>query len=140
MHIPIWAIPVLTMFRPAFSTPTYHRFLVLALDAVLTTGRRTITNLLRTAREKAPGHMASYHRVFSHRRWSAWALARLLRTFLLDHGISPGPVLVAGDETVTEHPGPRVFGQGRHRDGVRSTHRYTAYRWGHKWVVLSVLV
>jgi hypothetical protein len=107
---------------------------------VLTTGRRTITNLLRTAREKAPGHMASYHCVFSHRRWSAWALARLLLTFLLDHVISPGPVLVAGDDTVTEHPGPRVFGKGRHRDGVRSTHSYTAYRWGHKWVVLSVLV
>ena len=140
MNIPIWAIPVLTMFRPAFSTPTYHRFLVLALAAVLTTGRRTITNLLRTAREKAPGHMASYHRVFSHRRWSAWALARLLLTFLLDHVISPGPVLVAGDDTVTEHPGPRVFGKGRHRDGVRSTHSYTAYRWGHTWVVLSVLV
>jgi hypothetical protein len=140
MHIPIWAIAVLTMFRPAFSTPTYHRCLVLALAAVLATGRRTVTNLLRTAREKAPGHMSSYHRVFSHRRWSAWALARLLLTFLLDHVISPGPVLLAGDDTVTEHPGPRVFGKGRHRDGVRSTHSYTAYRWGHKWVVLSVLV
>jgi hypothetical protein len=33
-----------------------------------------------------------------------------------------------------------VFGKGRHRDGVRSTHSYTAYRWGHKWVVVSVLV
>jgi hypothetical protein len=140
MNLPIWAIPVLTMFRPAFSTPTYHRVLVLVLAAVLTTGRRTITNVLRTAREKAPGHMSSYHRVFSQRRWSAWALARLLLTFLLEHVIPPGPVLLAGDDTVTEHPGPRVFGKGRHRDGVRSTHSYTAYRWGHKWVVVSVLV
>lgn len=140
MNIPIWAIPVLAMFRPAFSTPTYHRFLVLALAAVLTTGRRRVTNVLRTAREKAPGHMSSYHRVFSHRRWSTWALARLLLTFLLEHVISPGPVLLAGDDTVTEHPGPRVFGKGRHRDAVRSTHSYTVYRWGHKWVVLSVLV
>jgi hypothetical protein len=43
------------MFRPAFSIPTYHRFLVLVLAAVLTTGRRTVTNVLRTARERAPG-------------------------------------------------------------------------------------
>jgi hypothetical protein len=107
---------------------------------VLSTGRRTVTNLLRTARGKAPGHMSSYHRVFSQRRWSAWALARLLITFLLDHVVPPGPVLLAGADTVTEHPGPRVFGKGRHRDGVRSTHSYTAYRWGHTWVVLSVLV
>jgi hypothetical protein len=133
-------MPILSMFRPAFSAPTYHRFLVLALAAVLTTGRRTVTNLLRTVRAQAPGHVSSYHRVFSQRRWSAWALARTLLTFLLDHVVPPGPVLLAGDDTVTEHPGPQVFGKGRHRDGVRSTHSYTAYRWGHKWVVLSVLV
>ena len=140
MHMPAWAMPVLAMFRPAFSAPTYRRFLVLTLAAVLTTGRRTITNLLRTVRSQAPGHMSTYHRVFSQRRWSAWALARALITFLLDRVVPPGPVLLAGDATVTEHPGPQVFGKGRHRDGVRSTHSYTAYRWGHKWVVLSVLV
>jgi hypothetical protein len=140
MNVPTCAMPVLTMFRPAFSTPTYHRFLVLVLAAILTTGRRTVTNLLRTVRAQAPGHISSYHRVFSQRRWSAWALARILITFLLDYVVSPGPVLLAGDDTVTEHPGPKVFGKGRHRDGVRSTHNYTAYRWGHKWVVLSVLV
>jgi hypothetical protein len=140
MNIPACAMSVLTMFRPAFSTPTYHRFLVLVLAAVLTTGRRTVTNMLRTVRSQAPGHVSSYHRVFSKRRWSTWALARALITFLLDHVVPPGPVLVAGDDTVTEHPGPKVFGKGRHRDGVRSSHSYTAYRWGHKWVVISVLV
>jgi hypothetical protein len=133
-------MPVLTMFRPAFSTPTYHRFLVLVLAAILTTGRRTVTNLLRTVRAQAPGHVSSYHRVFSRRCWSAWALARTLITFLLDYVVPSGPVLLAGDDTVTEHPGPKVFGKGRHRDGVRSSHSYTAYRWGHKWVVVSVLV
>src|SRR5262249_21771301 len=34
----------------------------------------------------------------------------------------------------------KVYGKGRHRDPVRSTKSYTAYRWGHKWVVLAVLV
>ena len=125
MNLPTWAMTVLTTFRPAFSTPTYHRFLILGLAAVLTTGRRTVTNLLRTVREKAPGHTSSYHRVFSHRCWSAWVVARLLITFLLDHVLPPGPVLLAGEDTVTEHPGPKVFGKGRHRDGGRSTHSYT---------------
>jgi hypothetical protein len=140
MNVPACAIPVLSMFRPAFSTPTSHRFLVLVLAAVLTTGRRTVTNLLRTVRYQANGHGSSSHRVFSQRRWSAWALARALLTFVLDHMVPPGPVLLAGDATVTEHPGPQVFGKGRYRAGVRSTHRYTAYRWGHKWVVVSRLV
>jgi DDE superfamily endonuclease len=140
MNVPACAMPVLSMFRPTFSTPTYHRFLVLVLAAVLTTGRRTVSNLLRTVRFKAPGHVSSYHRVFSQRRWSAWGLARAVVTFLLDHVVPPGPVFLAGDDTVTEHPGAKVFGKGRHRDGVRSSHRDTAYRWGHKWVVVSVLV
>jgi hypothetical protein len=128
------------MLRPTFSTPTYKRFLVLLLGTLLTTGRRTITNILRTVRHQAPGPASSYHRVFSRRRWSTWVMARAVIRFLLDHVVQPGPVLLAGDDTVTEHPGPHVFGKGRHRDGVRSSHSYTAYRWGHKWVVLSMLV
>lgn len=140
MKLPDFAVPVLSMFQPAFSTPTYNRFLVLWLGAILTTGRRTITNIIRTMRHHATGHVSSYHRVFSQRHWSAWELARRLLTFLLTYGLPTGPVLLAGDDTVAEHPGPHVFGKARHRDGVRSTHSYTAYRWGHKWVVLSVLV
>jgi DDE superfamily endonuclease len=58
----------------------------------------------------------------------------------LDHVVPPGPVLLAGDETVTEPPAPQVFGKGRHRDGVRSTPSATAYRGGHKWGVMSRLV
>jgi hypothetical protein len=140
MNIPACAMSVLTVFRPVFSTPTYHRFLILVLAAVLTTGRRTVSNLLRTVRYQTSGHVSSYHRVFSQRRWSTWALAHTLITYLLDRVVPPGPVLLVGDDTVTEHPGPKVFGKGRHRDGVRSSHSYTAYRWGHKWVVISMLV
>ncbi len=47
---------------------------------------------------------------------------------------------MADDDTVTEHKGKQVYGKARHRDGVRSTHSYTAFRWGHKWVVLALLV
>jgi hypothetical protein len=137
---PDFAMPLLNFFQPAFTQPTYNRFLVLLLGALLTTGRRTITNVLRTVRPQVSGHMSSYHRVFSQRQWSTWRLARALLTFLLTHVVPTGPVFLAGDDTVAEHPGPQVFGKGRHRDGVRSRHSYTAYRWGHKWVGLSMLV
>jgi DDE superfamily endonuclease len=113
---------------------------VLWRGAILTTGRRTITTILRTVRQHATAHVSAYHRVFSQRRWSAWEPARMRLAFLLNYVVPPGPVLLAGDETVAERPGPQVFGQGRHRDGVRSTHSSTAYRWGPKWVVVSGLV
>jgi hypothetical protein len=138
--IPDFARPVLSSFAPVFYHPTYQRFLVLLVAAILTTGRRTVADLLRTAGELAHGDPSSYHRVLSRRRWSSPELARLLIGLILDHGIPEGPVSLAGDDTVDEHRGAKVYGKGGHRDPVRSTHSYTAYRWGHKWVVLTILV
>lgn len=123
MRLPDFAVPVLSMFQPAFATPTYHRCLVLLLGAIMTTGRQTITNIFRTVRHHAKGHVSSYHRVLSPRRGSAWELARRLLAFLLAYVVPTGPVWLAGDETVAERPGPHVFGKGRHRDGVRSPPR-----------------
>lgn len=124
----------------AFTRPTFLRFVVLALAALLTLGGRTITNLLRTLAALAPGHPSSYHRVFCQRRWSPWRLARALAGFVFAHLVPQGPIYLAGDDTVAEHPGARVYGKGCHRDPVRSTHSFTAFRWGHKWVVLAVLI
>jgi hypothetical protein len=124
----------------AFTRPTFLRFVVLALATVLTIGGRTICKLLRTLGALAPGHPSSYHRVFCKRRWSSWRLARGLASWTFDHLVPAGRVLLAGDDTVDEHPGDNVFGKGCHRDPVRSTHSHTAFRWGHKWVVLAVLV
>jgi hypothetical protein len=124
----------------AFTRPTFLRFVVLALATILTVGGRTVCNLLRTLGALAPGHPSSYHRVFSKRHWSCWRLARGLCGWVFDHLVPEGKVLLAGDDTVAEHPGDKVFGKACHRDPIRSTHSYTAYRWGHKWVVLSVLV
>jgi len=135
--------PARTLFDSlagAFTRPTFLRFVALALAALLTVGQRTVSNLLRTLGALAPGHPSSYHRVFSHRRWSLWGLARRLTGWVLDHLVPTGPVSLAGDDTVDEHCGDQVFGKGCHRDAVRSTHSYTAFRWGHKWVVLAVLV
>jgi hypothetical protein len=124
----------------AFTRPTFLRVVVLALATILTVGGRTVCNLLRTLGTLAPGHPSSYHKVFSKRRWSCWRLARGLCGWVFDHLVPEGRVLLAGDDTVAEHPGDKVFGKACHRDPVRSSHSFTAFRWGHKWVVLSVLV
>ena len=123
-----------------FTRPTYQRFVVLLLAALLTTGNHTILNVLRTVGLLAAGHSSSYHRVFSRSRWSTWRLARRLTEWLIQHFVADGPIYVVGDDTVDEHRGKKVFGKGRHRDAVRSSHSYTAFRYGHKWVVLAVLV
>jgi hypothetical protein len=138
--LPDFAQPVLSSFAPVFYQPTYQRFLVLLLAAILTTGRRTVSNLLRTTAGLARGDASGFHKVLSRRRWSTLALARILARFILDRWVPDGPVYLAGDDTVDEHRGAKVYGKGCHRDPVRSTHSYTAFRWGHKWVVLAIPV
>ena len=77
-------------------------------------------------------------------RRSAPRLALLFFGAVLARGrrtvTAEGPIVLAGDDTVVAHPGPHVYGKARHRDPVRSWHAYTAWRYGHKWVVLAVLV
>src|SRR2546421_469741 len=129
-----------SLFAPAFSAATFVRAKLLAVAAILTTGRRTVANLLRTVAGLTQGDTSCYHRVLSLAQWSGLTLAALLSRFIIRHFWPQGRIRLVGDDTVTEHPGRKVFGKARHRDPVRSSHSYTAGRWGHKWVVLAILV
>ena len=140
MLLPAEARPLALALLPVFTNPTYHRFVALTAAAILTTGRRTVANVLRTARELAPGHPASYRRVVSAAEWSGLELGCAVARFLLANVVPDGAVDRVGDDTVDGHPGATVYGKGRHRDAVRSSHPYTAWRYGHKWVVLAVRV
>ena len=138
--LPELARPLIPPFAPAFTRPTFHRF-------AHPHGRRHPDHRPPHRRQPAahprrPGprpplqlpprplpaalvHLDAGPRPGRHSSSAAWAA---------------GPVTLAGDDTVDEHPGEKVYGKGRHRDPVRSTNSYTAWRWGHKWVVLAVLV
>ena len=134
------ALPVFALFVPACNPPTFLRLQLLGVAAILTTGRRTVSNLLRTLGHRATGAPSSYHRVLSETRWPGLRLAALLTRFVVQRYCPTGTISLVGDDTVSAHPGKKVYGKARHRDPVRSSHSYTAWRWGHKWVVLAVLV
>src|SRR5947209_8407798 len=140
MTLPPEAQALVPVLAPAFTRPTYSRFCTLLVSAILTTGRRTVANLLRTLRHLAPGHRTDYPRVLSRAPWSGLALGCVPMRFVLDHLLPAGPVMLAGDDTVDGHKGKCVYGKARHPDAVRSSHSYTAWRYGHTWVVLAVLI
>ena len=125
MILPPEAAPLLALFAAEFTAPT-ARFHTLFAAALLTTGRSTVAGILRTLSHLAPGHVTAYRRVLARH-----IIARL------PEGEA---VRLVGDDTVDGHTGRTVHGKGRHRDPVRSSHSYTAWRYGHKWVVLAVLV
>lgn len=140
LPIPSSIEPLLLQFSWAFTDPTFLRFQVLLGASILSTGRRTVANLLRTVRDLAPGDTSSYRRVLSKGKWSIWTLGRVLATSIVEQWVPEGVIRTSGDDTVSEHKGTCVFGKGRHRDAVRSTKSFMAYRWGHKWVVLCIHV
>lgn len=140
MILPTEAAPLFAALTTPFTQPTATRFTALLTAAILTNGRRTVANVLRTLGDLAPGHRTSYQRVLSAAHWSALELGCALIRFLLNHLVPDGPVSLVGDDTVDGHKGKKVYGKARHRDPVRSTRSYTAWRYGHKWVVLAILV
>src|SRR5581483_5940569 len=119
--LPAEAESLLLALAPVFTEPTFHRFVLLLAAALLTTGRHTVANMLRTLGALADGHRTSYQRVLSGARWSGLRLACVFCRFLLQCWLPAGPVPLVGDDTVESHPGRRVYGKARHRDPVRSS-------------------
>jgi hypothetical protein len=106
--LPAEAAPLLLTLAPAFTTPTAQRFQLLLVAAGLTTGRRTVANLLRTVGSLAAGHRTSYQRVLSAASWSGLQLGCLLCGFVLRPLVPDGRVLLVGDDPVESHPGREV--------------------------------
>lgn len=140
IDLPKAAEPLLRSLSIAFTRPTFKRFVCLLVGAVLTSGRRTLTNVQWAARGLVPGHFTSFHRVFSRARWSLRPLARILAGRVLALVPEGEAVRVPIDDTVARHTGPKVYGRGCHRDAVRSSHSITHLCWGHRWVVLAIVV
>tara|TARA_R110002167_G_C12620606_1_gene646734 strand:- start:38 stop:1390 length:1353 start_codon:yes stop_codon:yes gene_type:complete len=133
--------PLLDQLSRAFSRPqTARRIILFFAAAIVVVGDRTVSGVIRLLAIIEPLNPSTYHRLFSHRRWSSRAIARLIARFVVDRFCPEGIVKVVGDETVDGHRGKKVYGKARHRDAVRSSHSHTVYRYGHKWVVLAVLV
>src|SRR3954465_2822614 len=98
MILPPESHPLLNALVFTFTNPTYQRFSTLLVGAILTTGRRTVANLLPTLRPLAPGHRTDFQRVLSRAPWSGLELGCALARFLLDHLAPDGPVRLVGDD------------------------------------------
>lgn len=141
MSLPSLIEKFLIPFSSAFTQPSWERFAFLVIAAILTTGSRTISNMIRTVNVLSFGHQSSFHRLLSCRNWNSFKLAKILSTLILyTFYKANSPIKIVGDDTVDGHKGKNVYGKSRHRDAVRSSHSYTAFRYGHKWIVLAVLV
>jgi hypothetical protein len=134
------AEPLISAFSIAFSARTFQRVTVLILGAILSLRRRTVTAMVSNVGRLARGHWSDYQRVLCRASWSLWPLGRALAAMILARIPPDQPVIVPVDDTAVQHKGRRVWGKGRHRDAIRSTHSHVVWLWGHKWVTLAINV
>jgi hypothetical protein len=99
--------------------------------------RRTIMGMLRAGGSQR--HHSAFHRLFASAKWSVdragLAVYDRIRRFL-----PQAVVFLAGDDTLLNRRGLKIFGSGMHRDPLLSSRGFTVTRWGHCWVVLCVVI
>jgi len=87
----------------------------------------------------ADRHHSAFHRLFASAKWSVdragLAVYDLIRQF-----VPQAVVFLAGDDTLLNRRGLKVFDAGMHRDPLLSSRSFTVTRWGHCWVVLCVVI
>lgn len=137
--LPKYAAAIMIAFAPAFTKPSFGRFVLLFVAAVLCRGRRTVTRMVDVLSGAADGDVSDYHRLLSRAPWKYNTMYHALASLVLEVVPDEWTELVV-DDTGTRHPGKTVFGKACHRDAVKSSKTKTAYYYGHKWVVLCVLV
>lgn len=142
LPIPAAAEPIVQALRreKVFTQPTLKRFLVLMSGLIVTMGRRTVSRTLKAMQPRLKGHWSNYHRIYSSARYSSWKLAAVLVRLVIALLPCSVTITLLADETVDGKEGPKVWAMSGHRDPVRSTRSKTTIKFGHKWLVMCVLV
>jgi hypothetical protein len=138
--IPAAAEPLVDGIRGAFTRPTWRRFVLLMCGLIVTMGRRTVSRSLVLIGPLMRGHWSDYHRIYSAARFSMWELAAAVTRQVVRLLPADGVIELVADDTVDGKDGDHVWAKGTHRDSVRSSRKVDHVKFGHKWLVMCVLV
>jgi len=127
------------IFAPLFSKRVWRRVPVLLAGALLATGRRTVTALLRVMGLSEERQFQAFHRVLNRAVWSSRAASHRLLLTLVQLFVPTGPVLLGLDDTIERRWGRRIRARGIYRDPVRSSHRHFVKTSGLRWLSLMLL-
>jgi hypothetical protein len=138
--IPAAAEPLIDSIRDCFTRPTLQRFVLLMCGLIVTMGRRTVSHALVVIEPLMDGHWSDYHRIYSAARFCMWQLAAALTRHVI--ALLPEGVVIelVADDTVDGKDGDHVWAKGAHRDSTHSSRKIDQVKFGHKWLVLCVLV
>ncbi len=141
LNLPIWMITILSEFAPViYGITTWYKVEVLVTGAILATGKRTVSAVLRVMGLSQDRNYAKYHHVLSRASWSGLAASRiLLRLLLKTFGEMVGPLVFGIDETIERRRGDKIAAKGIYRDPVRSSKSHFVKASGLRWISLMWL-
>lgn len=126
-------------FVPLFSKRVFQSMQVLLIGAILATGKRTVTALLRMMGLDQQTHFQTYHRVLNRAAWSPLAASRIL-LLLLARTLAPqGPLIFGVDDTIERRRGAKIAARSIYRDPVRSLRSHFVKVSGLRWLCMMLL-
>lgn len=141
LNLPGWMITIVTNFAPAiYAESTWYKVEILVTGAILATGKRTVSAVLRVMGLSAERNYAKYHHMLSRASLSGLEVSQiLLRLLLKTFGDGNGPWVFGIDETIERRQGKRIAAKGIYRDPVRSSKSHLVKASGLRWISLMWL-
>ena len=138
--LPAVMVTLLLPFEHLFDPRTWRKARLLAMGAILSPGKRTVSSALNILGIGQHGDFAVYHQVLNRARWSPLQLSRALLLLVAGRlGSSTEPLVFGIDETVERRWGRKIAAKGRYRDPVRSKDDPVVMTPGLQWVSLMLL-
>src|SRR5712691_7320363 len=127
VNLPGWMITILGAFAPAiYGISTWYKVEVLVTGAILATGKRTVSAVLRVMGLSHERNYAMYQHVLSRAVWSGLEVSAILLRVLVKTFDSGEPLVFGVDETIERRRGEKIAAKGIYRDPVRSSKRHFA--------------
>jgi hypothetical protein len=140
LRLPSRFAAVILRFVPLLCQRSWRHAEVLLIGAILASGMRTVTSLLRICGLIHERRFVNYHRVLNRAAWSPRLASPRLLDLLINTFVPDGPVVLGIDDTIERRRGTRIATKGIHRDLVRSSHGHFAKASGLRWLSLMLLV
>lgn len=140
LNLPATVINRMKAFAPHFQRQTWDKAQVLLVGALLSPGRRLVTQALRVVGLERADDFTLYHQVLNRAVWSPLALARTLLGLVVATFTRPDePLVFALDPTIERRWGHKISARGIYRDPVRSSDSHFVKTSGLRWLSLMLL-
>jgi len=135
LNLPGWMITIVGEFAPAiYRMSTWYKVEVLVTGAILATGKRTVSAVLRVMGLSQDRNYAMYHHVLSRAVWSGLEVSVILLRLLVKPFDTGWPLVFGVDETIERRRGEKIAAKGIYRDAVRSSKRHFVKASGLRWI------